>query len=137
MKSLFQFAVVVSLLASGSAFASGWLCESQNGFNVKVYNHTDPNKGTNNPAVFILANQKGTLLVAKDDQILKRNLAKHVQYTVAGNGDTVWSDWVILQVQSKGGATRVGQKVKANLIFSGPGSHKIASPATCRRYKKN
>lgn len=66
--------LAVSIFASSTAFADGFVCESQEeSLKVQVYNHTEPTQGTRNPAVMVISDPsraagKRTLAVFRSDE---------------------------------------------------------------------
>jgi hypothetical protein len=81
-----SFIISVLVLTSSYSFASGFVCSGQ-GYNVKLYNQTQPELGTKNPAVLIVSSDRaGTLAVLKGDDILKTNTANTFIYSGLING---------------------------------------------------
>lgn len=128
------FAIGVVALLSVPAFASGFRCESRDGYRVKIYNHTNAQEGTRTPAVFVLSHEdSGTLLVAKGAQISKRNLSNVVQYTAKGGQKGL--DYAIAQITFKEGRETLaeGERAYGNLILAKNG-HRQVSRIVCERY---
>lgn len=51
-----KFALVaLVLIASSIANADGFLCETQSGLRLKVFNHIEPSRGTRTPAVMVVS----------------------------------------------------------------------------------
>jgi hypothetical protein len=78
------FALVA--LFSTASMASGFLCESKNGVNVKLYNHVHPTHGTKNPAVLIVSTADGgTVAALKGEQLTKIVTARTIHYSGQGH----------------------------------------------------
>lgn len=132
--------IVVAVFAVGSqAFASGFACADDSGNRVKIYNHLNPEDGTRLPAVFVLSNKNiGTLLVAKGEQISKRNHTEVVQYAVRGNA-LLGVDYVVVQIQFKEGRQVLakGATVPGNLILAKQDGRRSVTKLRCQRYTKH
>lgn len=77
MKSILFF--VLSLVSS-VAMADGFRCTGGE-YRVQFYNQVDPNAGTRNPAVLVVAQRNvGTLAVVQGDDLQKVNTPKTVAY---------------------------------------------------------
>ncbi len=139
MKSLLTIGVAIAL--SNVSFGSGFKCESEDGANVKIFNHVDPETGTRTPAAFVLSTAgEGTLLVRKGWEIRKSNRRNTVQYVVDG-GQNTSADTVILQIRFKEGreVLEAGETAQGQLIVIGaeePGSKSVTA-LECARYLKN
>lgn len=74
--------VLISFLSllSSVAMADGFRCQSSD-FRVKLYNETQPERGTRNPAVLVVFEKGvGTLATLKGEEILKTNDEEFVTY---------------------------------------------------------
>lgn len=63
--------VALVLIASSIAQADGFLCETQSGLRLKVFNHVEPSRGTRAPAVMVVSEStaeigKKTIAVFRD-----------------------------------------------------------------------
>ena len=77
------FSVLCVAAIQTSAFASGFKCEGDMGYNVKLYNDTS---STRTPAVLVISQVgQGTLLTREGTEISKHNRPNTVQYVVEGN----------------------------------------------------
>ncbi len=47
--------IALVLIASSIANADGFLCETQSGLRLKVFNHVEPSRGTRAPAVMVIS----------------------------------------------------------------------------------
>lgn len=56
-KKMKKVIMAVMVLVSGSAMADGFVCTSEEGLSVKVYNNTKPTMGTRLPAVMVLSDE--------------------------------------------------------------------------------
>lgn len=135
--NLMVLSVVFNAVFALSALASGFVCESNDGYEVKLYNHTDPSKGTKNPAAFLLSSgELGTLVERFDTEIAKTSLSNSTLYSVEGNSKTK-SDRIRFAVAFKEGVSeeREGDTVVGNLTFFG-GEGEVNHGLTCTRYLK-
>jgi len=136
MKAIFMLVLLVAGYGA-VAFGSGWRCNGDEGYRVKLINHTGP---TRKPAVFIVSQRgSGTLLTAKNEEIRKTNLEKGVRYVAdAGEHDPI-SGRAILYVEYKEGQDRplkFGESVDGKLILD-LDSGKEEVDLACYRYLKN
>ena len=130
--------VVASVVGlSSSVFASGFRCESPDGYRVKIYNHTHADEGTRVPAVLVVSHQDaGTLLTATGAQISKRNLSNVVQYSAEGTKAGLSK--VVVQIAFKEGREILaeGERAYGTLILA-QGAKRQTSRLVCSRYKAN
>ncbi len=74
------FIVIALTLVSSVAMADGYRCQN-NTFRAKVYNETQPERGTRNPAVLIVSQRNvGTVATLEGDEIVKTNGEFSVTY---------------------------------------------------------
>lgn len=124
-----------------AAFASGFKCTSDHasdGYNVKLFNHTESATGTRTPAIMVISHEDaGTLLVRRGAEIRKASRANTVQYVVDGNR-TLGADSAILQVRFKEGrqTLREGEVVSGQLILISEDGERAVVPMSCERYLK-
>ena len=132
--------IVVAVFGVGSqSFASGFSCADNSGNRVKIYNHLSPEDGTRLPAIFVLSKKNiGTVLVAKGEQISKRNHTRVVQYAVRGNA-LVGVDYVVVQIQFKEGRQVLakGASVPGSLVLAQRDGRKSVTTLRCQRYTKH
>lgn len=139
MKQSLVVLSLVTLFGASSVFASGFRCEGEGGYRVKVYNHVDPNLGTRTPAHLIISKEgEGTLLHATASDIEKVNHPAYVEYTVTGATGELGAIEVSLEVQfSEGTETiKAGQKVDATLILTDVTHLRDYLAMVCTRYLK-
>lgn len=125
--------VVIGLVVASSAFASGFKCEGDSGYRVKLYNHR--NTETRVPAKMIISHEDaGTLLVADESEISKTNRANTVRYTVDGNRK-IQAEQAILQIAFKEGRETLGKgkTAEGQLILVGDEDREVFD-LTCVRY---
>jgi hypothetical protein len=129
--------VLASVVAlSSSAFASGFRCESPDGYRVKIYNHVQADNGTRVPAVLVVSHaQAGTLLSAKGTEISKRNLSNLVQYSAKGPKGGL--TYAVVQIAFKEGRDILaeGERAYGTLVLA-KGVERQTSRLTCHRYLK-
>lgn len=109
--------VILGVVAT-SAFGSGFKCESD-AYNVKLFNHVNPDSGTRVPAVMVISSpEHGSLLVSEGDAIRKHNRRNTVQYVVEGNSQ-LGADMAILQIRFKEGRETLeeGETAPGQLIL--------------------
>ncbi len=122
--------------ASGSALASGFRCQSADGYSVKEYDHTNPHDGTRVPAVLVVSSAtEGTLLVAHNKEIRKHNRVNSIQYVVDGN-EQLNADTVIFQVMYKPGQDVSEKGVAGELVLVKDGTRDLTD-LQCERYLKD
>ncbi len=137
MKSVIKLVLASVVGLSSSVFASGFRCESPDGYRVKIYNHTHAEAGTRVPAVLVVSHENtGTLLTAKGAEISKRNLSNVVQYSAEGSRAGLSK--VIVQIAFKEGREVLaeGEHAYGTLILA-QGASRQTSRLTCSRYKAN
>ena len=127
----------VLALAASASFASGFRCESEEGFKVKLYNQTK--SGTRVPSKLIVSHENAspaTLLVADGSEITKTNRLNTVRYTVDGSDMNLHQ--VILQIKFKEGqeTIREGEVVEGQLILVDEEGSREVSDLACERYLK-
>ncbi len=157
MKNAFVLSSLLTVLASASAMADGFICETPDGtLSVKVFNQTEPRLGTRNAAILILAD----LTVAEDRQtiatfpsdndVLENSTATYIanvdlRYTESGRGgENILGtklgkvDDIILDVNfDYGRPLRKGEETDAKLILIKRDGMKIRADLVCSRYLKN
>lgn len=127
-------ASVVSL--SVPALASGFRCDSRDGYRVQIYNHTNASEGTRVPAALVVSHETaGTLLAAKGAEISKRNLSNVVQYTAKGPKGGL--TYAVVQIAFKEGRETLaeGERAYGTLILA-KGVDRQTSRLVCSRYLK-
>ncbi len=137
MKSLLFVSLVLCAVLARPSFASGFICDSVDGYRVQLYHHINPSKGTRNPATFVLSSvDRGTLLVRYDSEIAKTSFSTSTLYSVFGNAET-HSDRVSLTVKFKEGVDekRGLKTVGGYLSFLGE-EGEVGHGLTCTRYLK-
>ncbi len=138
MKNIISVFALASLVLSASAFASGFKCQTDDGYNAKIFNHVDPLNGTRTPAVLVISSlEQGTLLVRKDAEIHKANRVNTVRYTAEGNRKTD-ADQVVLQINFKEGVEvlEAGETTLGQLVFVKDSDREVKQ-VVCERYLKN
>ena len=137
MKSSAIKIVLASVVGlSVPALASGFRCESRDGYRVQVYNHVSASEGTRVPAALIVSHETaGTLLAAKDGEISKRNLSNVVQYSAKGPKGGL--TYAVVQIAFKEGRESLaeGERAYGTLILA-KGVDRQSSRLVCTRYKK-
>ncbi|MBI1859391.1 MAG: hypothetical protein HYR96_00540 [Deltaproteobacteria bacterium] len=136
MKTMITIGLAIAL--SGSAYASGFKCTSDEGLNVKLFNHVDPLSGTRTPAVLVISSDaQGTLIVRKDTEITKHNRANTVQYVVDGS-EKVGAETAILQIRFKEGreVLEAREVTAAQLILVSEDNDRSVIALECERYLK-
>lgn len=92
---MFKSLVIAATLAIGSlAHADGFVCETQSGLVVQVYNHVQPEVGTRVPAVMVVSDsniQEGRKTIAKFSEA-KGTLSKDGYQTYVANVDLRFND---------------------------------------------
>ncbi len=138
MKSINMLSIgLLVAVSSTGAFASGFRCTSENGFAVKLYNHTTG--ATRTPSLLVVSHgdaDPSTLLTRKGSEIRKNNRVNSVQYVVEGNRK-IDADTVILQVSYKEGRENLeaGETVNGQLILVSDGNRQVVK-LECERYLK-
>ena len=128
--------LVVAMGFSTSVFASGFKCESEDGLRVKLCNST--HQETRTPAVLIISNQEeGTLLVQRDDSILKVNRDNSTLYTTLGS-EKLGASLVLLEIEFKEGrdVVRAGTAVQGRLFLISESDEQLVN-LDCVRYLKD
>lgn len=124
------FTIVSVLLLSQVSMASGWLCSGE-GWRAKLINSTT---STRVPSVFVVSEANlGTVLVARKEEISKRNLSNGVRYSASGEDFSA-----ILFVQYKEGSDEPlesGEEVFGKLIVN-HGENESFDMA-CKRHLRN
>src|SRR5688500_11615998 len=70
MKKLISGLFVLFAISASSAWADGYRCEGR-GYRVKLYNETQPEDGTRNPAVLIVSRKKGGTIARIEEELEK------------------------------------------------------------------
>jgi len=136
MKANLLTALVITVFGS-SAFGSGFKCEGEDGYRVKLYNNVKATDGTRTPAVLVISHDDmGTLLVRKGEEIRKRNYTTSVRYVVEGNRK-LDADTAIVQIQFKEGSEvlKEGEIVTGQLVLVSDGESRKLD-LLCARYLK-
>ena len=127
--------VGVGLMVGTAAFGSGFKCDGDLGYSVKLFNKTD---ATRVPAVLVVSQKGlGTLLRAESEEIRKHNRANTVQYVVEGN-EQLNADQVVLQITFKEGRETLaaGEEAPGQLILV-KGADREVIDLSCERYLKS
>lgn len=85
--------VLLTMISSTAAMADGFICTSQSGLNLKVYNHTSASQGTRTAAVLVISNSNvgaGNKVIAKFTDVKGTLTSKSQIYTA--NVDLRFSD---------------------------------------------
>lgn len=147
--------IALSLLSS-TAFADGFLCSTEEGLNVKVFNHSSASEGTRKVAKMIVSNefvQAGNKTIATFSDV-KGTVASYKQTYVANVdlrfkesnrkgelvGDTKLGelDLIILSVDfSYDQPVEKGIQLSGWLTLVKRDGEEFAYEATCTRYLKN
>lgn len=155
MKSL--LIAILSLGFSGAAMADGFVCETADGhYTVRVYNHTNPSRGTRNGAMLIVSDNtvsSGRRTVATFDgenTLWDRDGASYeanvdLRYSNSNRaGENVFGtklgliDTIKLNVAfSYASPVRSGRALDAQLIVLKRNGQKGKIAAVCSRYLKN
>lgn len=148
--------VALVLISSSIAQADGFLCETQSGLRLKVFNHIEPAKGTRVPAVVVVSDstvQNGRktiavfrdadaqLLVEEDSYLAKVDLRKResnrqgefLAGTRLGNVDQIklYVDFSYARPVAH------GTELTATMTLLKRDAGLILEQAICRRYLKN
>lgn len=138
MKTSLFVLSLVTLSNSSSVFGSGFRCEGESGYRVKVYNEVSAKLGTRVPAALIISKAgEGTLQVSRGTEIDKVNYPGFVKYTVAG-GPNLGAIEASLEVKFSEGTETLeeGEAVEALLILTDVTHAKEYYDLTCTRYLK-
>jgi hypothetical protein len=133
--------VALAVLASTTvAHADGFVCTSESGIVLKVYNHTAPEKGTRSAALMVVSNSEvgaGNKTIAKFTDA-KRTVAS-LKQTYVGKVDLRVSE-----SNRKGeliGGTKLGQLdliiLSVDFSYAAPVAHGEALTATLTLQKRN
>ncbi|MBK9294929.1 MAG: hypothetical protein IPM57_10905 [Oligoflexia bacterium] len=134
MKSLL---LLSSLFLASTTYASGFTCTGQ-GFNVQMYNNTQPAKGIHNPAVLVVSHQQhGTLAVLRGDEIQKWNTPQSISYSGQTNayqtGRFVFAH-LFVSKQPLGGAN---SSQRAGNLTVRMDKKELSARVVCERYLKH
>lgn len=153
MKSLL---ITALMLASSSAFADGWVCQTESGLVVKAYNNVHAEEGTRTPSVLIISDSAvsgGRKTIAKFTDAEGLVSAEGASYT--GNVDLRYNntgrkgeliagtklgeiDTITLDVDfSYAAPVAHGDEADATLTVAKRNGEEIVESATCARYLKN
>ena len=124
----------VALIGTG-AFASGFRCNGDMGYSVKLFNYTVGE--TRTPAVMIISqDDEGTLLRRTGSEIRKHNRTNTIQYVVEGSRK-LDSDTAILQISFREGreVLEEGETADGQLILIKDGDRGVFG-LVCERYLK-
>ena len=149
--------VTLAVLASGMvAKADGFVCTSQSGLVIRVYNHLDASAGTRNGSMMIISEggvSDGKHTIARFNDVKGTLSSSNVVYT--GNVDLRFSDTslkgrniggtklgfldqIILTVDfSYAAPVADGQYVPGTLTLVKRNGEEIEEQANCARYLKN
>lgn len=138
MKQSLVVLSLVTLCGASSVFASGFRCEGEGGYRVKVYNQVDPKLGTRTPAHLIISKVgEGTLLHATTNEIEKVNHPSYVEYTVAGGAHLPAIEASLRVSFNEGYQTiEAGEEVDATLILTDVTHSRDYYALVCTRYLK-
>lgn len=136
MKHFITLAIMGVLTTS--AFGSGFKCQSEDGYAVKLFNHVQPEDGTRVPAVLIVSHEEeGTLLRANGEEIRKTAVGRNTIYSTDGNS-AIGAENVALIVRHREGVDtlRAGQKVPGTLLLGSDDETLDEIPLVCTYYLK-
>lgn len=133
MKSIVTIAAAAMIFAGTQAKADGFVCTSESGLVVKVYNHTQPEMGTRSGAIMIVSDSNinagnKTIATFKDSTGLLKS--KELVYT--GKVDLRFND-----SSRKGeliGGTKLGELAKIMLSVNFSYAHPVAYGETLTGY---
>jgi hypothetical protein len=130
----------LTIAAASMAQASGFVCETESGLNIKVYNHTDSNQGTRKAAVMIISDSfvgGGNKTIARFTGV--KQTLKSKSQTYVANVDLRFAD-----SRNAGeliGGTKLGQldEIVLDVMFSyaSPVAAGTEVPATLTLVKRN
>lgn len=152
-KVFFTFAL---LLAASAAKADGFVCQTESGLNVKVFNHVQPTEGTRTAAIMVISDSSvgdGNKTIAKFNQAQGTLSSEGSEYTadvdlrfkdsrrkgenIAG---TKLGELQMIQLKvdfSYATPTEAGDESEAVLILSKRNGEVLSEGAVCTRYLKN
>jgi hypothetical protein len=144
------------IAAATAARADGFVCQTESGLNVKVYNHTDASEGTRNGAMMILSDStvgagnktvatfshvKGTLASSSANYVADVDLrfsgSNRKGELLAGTklGEV---DMIVLSVDfSYAAPVEAGVELTGELTLIKRNGQEIIEQASCQRYLKN
>ena len=148
--------IALVLISSSIAKADGFLCETQTGLRLKVFNHLQPSRGTRAPAVMVVSDSKvqsdrktiavfrdvdAKLLLEEDTYLAKVDLRRResnrqgelLAGTKLGNVDQIklYIDF------SYGRAVEHGTELTGTMTLLKRDAGLIVEQAICTRYLKN
>lgn len=145
--------IVLVLIASSIAKADGFLCETQSGLRLKVFNHLAPAHGTRTPAVMVVSDSTvqvghktlgvfrhadAQLLVEEDSYLAKVDLRKNRQQDALVGSKLEGVDQIKLYVDFSYRRPVVhGSALSGTMTLLKQGAGLIAEQAICTRYLKN
>lgn len=152
-------ALIVAIAIMGTSFiakADGFVCTSESGLVLKVYNHTEAQKGTRSAAVMILSNSdvghgrktiatftdaKSTVSSYKQTFIGKVDLRvseSNRKGELVGGTKLGQLDLIILSVDfSYAAPVAHGQELSATLTLQKRNGEELIEDVNCARYLKN
>lgn len=147
---------LLTMVTSTVAFADGFNCTSESGLNVKVYNHTDANKGTRTGSIMVISDSsvgagnktiakmsdvKGTLSSKKAVYTAKVDLrfadSSHKGELIAGTKLGQLAKIELMVDFSYGAPVKAGEQVEGLLVLTKRNSAEIVENISCVRYLKN
>lgn len=147
--------IAMTIAASSMAQASGFVCETETGFNVKVFDHTSASEGTRRASVMIISDSSvgaGNKTIAKFSDV--KSTLKSNSQTYRANVDLRYSDSnragelilgtklgqldeIILSVDfSYNNTLPAGAEVDAMVTLVKRNGQRIHESAVCQRYLK-
>lgn len=131
---------LLTVLSSTVAMADGFVCTSESGLNLKVYNHTNANQGTRTAAVMVISDSSvgaGNKVIARFTDVKGTLTSKSQIYTA--NVDLRFSD-----SNRKGeliGGTKLGQldqiELAVDFSYAEPMAHGEETKAFLTLIKRN
>jgi hypothetical protein len=147
---------LIAGLTSIAAQADGFICQSEDGLAIKVFNHTQASEGTRNAAVMIISDQNisyGNKTVAKfdaDNTVLSNKGAAYtakvdLRYTdskrkgelIAGTKLGYIETLKLGVAFSYGYPVKAGEEMSGSLLVVKRDGSKSRVAMTCERYLKN
>lgn len=139
MKMITTLAVAALVLATG-AKADGFICSSEDGLNVKVFNKTGALEGTRNGAIMILSDSN----IGSGNKTIATFPSDNTLLTQSGASYNAHVDLRYVESSRKGeliGGTKLGQlrdiALDVDFLYSEPVSNGKKLPATLTLMKRN
>jgi hypothetical protein len=156
-KNMKKVILALTVIAAATvARADGFVCQTESGLNVKVYNHTDASQGTRTGAIMILSDSsvgagnktvatfshvKGTLASTSANYVadvdLRFSTSNRKGELLAGTklGEV---DMIVLSVDfSYAAPVEAGEELSGELTLIKRNGQTIIEQASCERYLKN